>query len=337
MKKLILLLLVFLNLKGEGKMELRDLAEKKNFLIGAAVSINPFMNDEKYRELLKDEFNIIVGENCFKQKNVWKDPYKYNFKETDALVEFAIKNNIKIRGHTLVWHHSVPDWLLNGNYSSEEVKKMLEKYIKTLVGRYKGKIIQWDVVNEGISDKEPFDLRKDSFWYKKLGPDYIKDVFIWAHSADPSAKFYYNDYNWEEKNGKSDAIFNLIKRMKEEGIPIDGAGWQCHFEYGIKINEKHYQNAERLKKLGLELMITELDIRLPMPSDEEKLENQAKSYKEIFKFAVGNGFKGVLMWGFTDKYSWIPHFFKNYGDALIFDHNLEPKKAYYSIIEVLEQ
>jgi endo-1,4-beta-xylanase len=314
---------------------LRDYAAQKNFYIGPAVTNNPLRNETQYRNTIISEFNQMVGENEFKMY-IWTGPYSYDFSTTDYYVNFAQQNNIRLRGHCLVWYAVVPDWLRNGNYSSDQVRAMLEAYIKAVVGRYKGKIAAWDVVNEAVSDGPPYGYRTDDFWYQKLG-DYIPLAFQWAHEADPDCKLYYNDYGAEGMGGKADAVYNIVSRLKSQGVPIHGVGWQSHWTYNSFLGDYNYENLQRLVALGLDVEVTELDLRMPTPADNTKLAIQAHNYSNFTFFCMTHPkVKRIMMWGFTDKYYWVPGFFNGEGAALIFDENYNKKPAYYAIEAVLK-
>ncbi len=314
---------------------LRASAERKNFYIGAAVGMHPFHTESIYRDTLKREFNIIVAENVFKWEEIHPGRNSYNFTDTDALVNFAEANGMKVRGHTLVWHSQLPSWLTNGNFTRDELITILQDHIKTVVGRYKGKIVAWDVVNEAIADGGGY--RTESFWYQKLGTDYIKLAFQFAREADPDTKLYYNDYANEDLNAKSNAIYNLLVGLKNEGVAVHGAGWQMHMENGFRVPPSFIANAQRLAQIGLEISITELDVRVPLPTNAAAFQEQAETYKSILNFCLSQpNCKALLTWGFTDKYSWIPGFFTGTGEALLFDSNYQAKPAYKGLQEVLQ-
>lgn len=316
---------------------LRDSAEKSGVYIGTAVAIQPLKKEPLYRQTIEREFNIIVAENAFKWELVQPQKSKFNFKDTDLLVKFAETNKMKLRGHTLVWHRQNPKWLTEGNFSREELIEILKNHIQILVGRYRGKILAWDIVNEAIDDKTG-GFRTDSFWFQKLGADYIKLAFEFARQADPGAKLYYNDYSAEGMNAKSDGIYKLLKELKSEGVAVDGIGWQMHLENGFRIEPQHRENAKRLAALGLELSITELDVRMKLPASAEDLQKQADAYRDVAGFCLAEpSCKAILTWGFTDKYSWIPGEFQNTGDALIFDKSYQQKPAYGALREALEK
>jgi endo-1,4-beta-xylanase len=315
---------------------LRVSADQRDFFIGAAVAMTPFRNESVYYETLRREFNVIVAENAFKWDAVHPARTTFNFTDTDALVDFAEANHMRVRGHTLVWHNQLPAWLTNGNFTREEAIEILREHIQTFVGRYRGRIWSWDVVNEAIDDVTA-GFRTASFWHQKIGPEYIRLAFEFARQADPEAKLYYNDYSIEGLNNKSNAVFNLVSGLKNQGVPIDGVGWQMHQINGFRIQEQHRINARRIADLGLELSMTEVDVRINLPTTNEKLQQQAQAYKDSIEFCLTEpNCKAFVMWGFTDKYSWIPATFNGFGDALIFDANFQPKPAHTALREILE-
>lgn len=315
---------------------LRVSADQRGFFIGAAVAMTPFRSESVYYETLRREFNVIVAENAFKWDAVRPSRTTFNFTDTDALVAFAEANHMRVRGHTLVWHNQLPGWLTSGNFTRDEAIEILREHILTFVGRYRGRIWSWDVVNEAIDDTTA-GLRTTSFWHQKIGPEYIRLAFEFARQADPDAKLYYNDYSIEGLNNKSNAVFNLVSDLKNQGAPIDGVGWQMHQISGFRIQEQHRTNARRIADLGLELSMTEVDVRINLPATNEKLQQQAQAYKDAVEFCLADPHcKAFVMWGFTDKYSWIPTTFNGQGDALIFDANFQPKPAHAALREILE-
>jgi endo-1,4-beta-xylanase len=311
-------------------------ADKRGFYVGASVDVAPFRNEAPYQDTLRREFNMIVGGNAFKWDSIHPGKNTYNFADTDALMAFAEANGMKVRGHTLVWHNQLPGWLTNSNFTRDEVINLLRDHINTVMGRYKGRILAWDVVNEGIDDATG-GLRTASFWYQKIGPDYIRMAFEFAHEADPAARLYYNDYSAEDMGHKANAVYNLLRDLKAVGVPVDGVGWQMHIVNGFRITDANRQNAERLQALGLEMMITELDVRGRLPFSAMDSQTQAESYGEVADFCLRQpNCKALVTWGFTDKYSWIPSFFPGMGEALIFDTNYQPKPAYQSLQAMLQ-
>jgi endo-1,4-beta-xylanase len=313
---------------------LRAPADERGFFIGAAVDMSPFRNDSQYLATLRREFNMIVAENAFKMDAVRPSMTTFNFTDTDALVSFAQANNMRVRGHTLVWHNQLPGWLTNGNFTREQVIDIMRDHIFTFVGRYRGMIEAWDVVNEAIDDNAQM---RNSFWLQRIGPDYIRLAFEFARQADPDAKLYYNDYSIEGLTAKSNAVYNLVSSLKNQGVPIDGVGWQHHQINPFRIGQANRDNARRLAALGLEISLTEMDVRISLPTTSDELQQQALAYSDSVNFCLTEpNCVALVTWGFTDRYSWIPGTFSGMGDALIFDANYQPKPAYLALLDVLE-
>ena len=331
-----LLLLVWLYptvSRGQGA-PLRDGADDRGFFIGAAVAMTPFRNEAAYVNTLRREFNMIVAENAFKWDALHPARTTYNFTDADALVSFAQANNMKLRGHTLVWHNQLPGWLTSGNFTRDEVIQILRDHIFTVVGRYRGTVVAWDVVNEAIDDANG--ALRNSFWFQRLGADYIRMAFEFARQADPNVKLYYNDYSIEGLGTKSNAVFTLVSDLKAQGVPIDGVGWQMHQINPFRIQTANQTNARRLAGLGLEISMTEMDVRIALPTTADELQQQAQGYRDAINFCLAeSNCKALVTWGFTDKYSWVPSTFSGQGDALIFDANYQPKPAYTALQEVL--
>jgi endo-1,4-beta-xylanase len=315
---------------------LRTSATAKGLFVGAAVNMTPFRNEQIYSDTLRREYNLLVAENAFKFDALHTARTTYNFTDADALVSFAQANGMAVRGHTLVWHNQLPAWLTSGNFTRDDVIAILRDHITTVVGRYRGKILAWDVVNEAIDDAtgQP---RTNSFWAQKIGPDYIAMAFQFAHDADPNAVLYYNDFEAEGSGTKSDGVFNLVRGLVNQGVPIGGVGWQMHKINPFRISSANHTNAQRLAGLGLEISITEMDVRIQLPSDAQELQQQALAYNDVVTFCLAEpNCAAVVTWGFTDKFSWVPGTFSGFGDALVFDANYQPKPAYTAMQSVLE-
>ena len=312
---------------------LRYLADKNGILIGTCVS-SSHLTDRDYVETLIREFSVVTTENELKFEIVHPSPNTYVFEPADRIISLAEANGMRVRGHTLVWHAQLPPWIVNGNFTKEEWKKVLREHILTVVGRYRGRIWAWDVVNEAVDDTGSL---RDTVWLKNIGPEYIELAFRWAHEADPGALLFYNDYGIEEVNAKSDAVYRLIKELLKRNVPIHGVGFQMHVSLDNPPNpQKVAENIKRFTDLGLQVHITEMDVRIKLPATEDELIRQAQVYKEILEVCLNSkNCTAFVMWGFTDKYSWIPYAFPGYGAALIFDENYLPKPAYYALWETL--
>lgn len=315
---------------------LRASATAKGLFLGTAVNMTPFRNEPIYSETLRREFNMLVAENAFKFDALHPAQNTFNFTDADALVAFAQANGMAIRGHTLVWHNQLPGWLTGGNFTRDQVIAILRDHITTVVGRYRGRIQAWDVVNEAIDDGNG-QLRTSSFWFQRIGPEYIAMAFQFAHDADPDAILYYNDFEAEGSGTKSDGVFNMVSGLVNQGVPIDGVGWQMHKINPFRISSANQTNARRLGALGLEISITEMDVRIQLPADAQELAQQALAYGDAVTFCLAEpNCSAVVAWGFTDKFSWVPGTFNGFGDALIFDMNYQIKPAYTAMQNVLE-
>jgi endo-1,4-beta-xylanase len=315
---------------------LATLAQKHNLYIGSAVNSTYLLEDAKYQQLLSKEVNMITTENEMKFDIIHPEPSQYNFSKADQIVSFGIKNNMKVRGHTLVWHHRIPPWLEQGDYTKDEMKEILKKHIQTIVKRYKGKVYAWDVVNEAYNEDGSL---KDSIWLRTIGPEYIALSFQWAHDADPNALLFYNDFNIEGMNPKSDAVYGMIKYFKRKNIPISGLGYQLHTKISNSLNEwKIKENLDRVSKLNMEIQLTEVDITVgdgneKLGSLNSMFDKQADMYSKVLKTCLEtNSCTAFIMWGISDKYTAR----KENKYPLIFDANYQPKKAYWSLVEMLE-
>ncbi|MFD0767750.1 endo-1,4-beta-xylanase [Bacillus sp. CGMCC 1.60114] len=315
---------------------LRELAEKQNMEIGTAVNTSAFLKDKQYRDTLKKEFNVLTLENELKFASVHPQIDRYDFTNSNRLIDFAMENNQKVRGHTLVWYYDLPDWLTKSNFSRDQFIQILKNHIQTVVGQYRGKIYAWDVVNEAFNDDGTL---RDNLWLRKIGPEYIELAFRWAHEADPNALLFYNDNRNEGLNAKSESIYRLFKEFKERGVPVNGIGFQMHNNINKPIRyEDVSKNIERLANIGLQVQITEMDVQIQGNEEAEtkKLKKQADMYKDSLNVCLSNkNCTGFVMWGFTDKFTWVRNSISKDEQPLIFDEIYKPKPAYKALQEVL--
>lgn len=329
----------FREVQETAQSSLRTAAAARGFRIGAAAVPDYIAQEEAYRRTLGSQFNLLTPENVMKFGPIHPEPDRFDFCPADALVEFAEANNMDVRGHTLVWHQQLPSWVTNTDYTKEELLAILRKHIQTVVGRYRGRIQHWDVVNEAIDDSEEHPLR-ETVWLNTIGSEYLEWAFRWAHEADPAAKLYYNDYGIERSNAKADAVYDLVGDLVNKQVPIHGVGFQFHVSLSAPSKEEMKRNFERFTKLGLEVAVTELDVSLDVrsgPPSQEALERQAEVYRRVLEACLETeGCNTFVTWGFTDRHSWIPGFSdgKN-GAALIFDEDYEPKPAYIALLKAL--
>jgi endo-1,4-beta-xylanase len=312
---------------------LRLLASARNFAIGAAVRDTPFTREPLYRQTLATQYNSIVAEDATDFWPIHPGPSQYAFGRADSLVAFAQANGMAMHGHSLVWYSWNPTWVTNGGYTSDQLRAILKDHITTVVGRYKGKIVSWDVVNEPI--EESGNGLHSSFWMDHLGPEYIDSAFVWAHRADPAAKLYLNEWATETIGPKSNAILALAQALKGRGVPIDGVGFQMHLSHfwPHPTSEQMQTNLIRFSNAGFDIRITELDSDIADTAGTAALIEQAVVYRNVLDACLRTPrCLEVTTWGFTDKYHWVPQQFPGYGRALPFDANYQPKPAFDSLI-----
>ncbi|MGA5290493.1 endo-1,4-beta-xylanase [Streptomyces pseudogriseolus] len=325
-------------------------AAPEGFVIGTAVAggghhleqdyPDPFTYDREYRKVLGREFSSVSPENQMKWDYIHPERDRYDFGQADAIVEFARRNHQVVRGHTLLWHSQNPAWLEQGDFTKAELRDILREHITTVVGRYRGKIQQWDVANEIFDDQG--NLRtQDNIWIRELGPGIVADAFRWAHKADPKAKLFFNDFNVEGVNAKSDAYYALVKDLRAQRVPVHGFSVQGHLSTRYGFPGDLADNLRRFDALGLETAVTELDVRmdvpegsLPTPAQEKQ---QAEYYQRMLEGCLAvDGCNSFTIWGFTDKYSWVPVFFQGEGFATVMTDDFDRKPAYYALRDTLK-
>ena len=326
---------------------LRDLAAAIGLRIGSAI-IPQDINTPSFNAIASSQFDVYTPGNEMKWGVVEPTTQGvFDWSGADNLVAFAKENGALVRGHTLCWHNQLPTWLTtnvaNGAYTKTQLLDLLQQHIFTEVGRYKGKIWQWDVCNEFLTDSNPSQVDPNNWWIVNAGPECIPLAFKWAHEADRNALLFYNDYNIggeDGSNAKHNAAFALVQGLLEDGIPIHGVGNQGHLDtqYGWS-PQLLRQDLEHFASLGLKSAITEADVRTfvnnatdQVPTDNLALFAHPFEFSEMLKavLAVPEAIS-FTMWGFTDSDSWVPGFFTGEGYATIYDVNQKPKQAYYSL------
>jgi endo-1,4-beta-xylanase len=300
---------------------------------------DPFTSDRQYRALLGGEFSSVSPENQMKWDFVHPERDRYEFGAADAIVAFAAKHRQAVRGHTLMWHNQNPAWLEEGDFSAEELRGILREHVTTVVSRYRGRIQQWDVANEIFDDTGAL-RTQENIWLRELGPGIVADVFRWAHRADPRAQLFFNDYNVESVNAKSDAYLALITDLRAQRVPVHGFSVQAHLStrYGFPADLR--DNLQRFDDLGLATAVTELDVRMDLPESgvptAEQLAQQADYYRRTLQACLDvDGCRSFTIWGFTDKYSWVPVFFEGEGAATVMREDFSRKPAYHALRRAL--
>ena len=319
------------------------------FPIGVAVSPQVLRGSDS--ALIIREFNSLTPENAMKMGPIHPTENTYFWRDADAIVDFAQRHGMRVRGHNLCWHNQTPAWIFKDGdktVTKEVLLQRLKEHITTVVNRYKGKLYAWDVVNGAISDKKDEYLRP-SEWSTICGEDYIAVAFRYAHEADPNAVLFYNDYN-EISAVKREKIYRLVKSLKDAGVPIGGVGLQAHWAVNEPSRIQLDSTIKRFTSLGLQVQITELDIsvypkehdaRERRPEDDntafstEREQAQLEKYQTSFELfrKYRKNLSGVTFWNISDRYSWLDNFpVKNRKDyPLLFDTNGHRKKAYGAV------
>ncbi|KAL5322193.1 hypothetical protein ACEPPN_010163 [Leptodophora sp. 'Broadleaf-Isolate-01'] len=292
--------------------------------------------DQAYQAVLKNtsEFGQITPGNSMKWDSIEPQPGKFSFTGGDAIAALAKVNNQLLRCHTLVWHQQLPLWVTNGTWTAESLTSALQNHITNEVNHYKGQCFAWDVVNEALNDNGTF---RNSVFFRVIGQDYIKIAFEAAAAADPDVKLYYNDFGTEFPGAKSNAAQAIVKSLKAAGVKIDGVGFQAHFIVGgTPSKATQIANMGAFTALGVEVAITELDIRMTLPSTDALVTQQTKDYQSTSAACVATkGCVGITVWDFDDKYSWIPSTFPGTGDGTMFDGSVTRKEAYFGALSGL--
>jgi endo-1,4-beta-xylanase len=338
-----------------GAGSLKAHAATRGLLTGCAVNANLFREDEGFRKLLGEQYNIVVPENCLKWNMLRPTAETYSFADADSLVAFAEAHGMKVRGHNFVWHEALPGWFA-GTVNKENAQKFLVDHIHTVGDRYKGKVHSWDVVNEAIwiPDGRPDGLRSSSPWFQMLGPEYIDLAFRTAREADPTALLTYNDYSIEydndEEGKKRTAVLALLRRMKADKVPLDALGIQSHihavskdgFSRGVR------ELIDDARTLGLQVFITELDVNDDAVAAADMAERDkivADVYRTYLKTALdGPAVKAVLTWGASDKNTWLNNgkkFRKQHPERLQrplpFDSDYAPAPAFFAMRDSFDE
>lgn len=362
----ILTILIVTGCKSPSEKGLKDVFNA-HFLTGTALNKKQISeSDPNALALVNKHFNSIVAENCMKIQEIQPREGDFQFADADKFVAFGEKNNLHMVGHTLIWHSQCPDWFFldkNGNQASAELlKQRMKNHIFTLVGRYKGRIKVWDVVNEALEDNGDF---RNSKFMQILGEDYIRLAFEFAHEADPEAQLCYNDYLLTLP-AKREAVVRLVRKLQQQGVKIDIIGMQEHNLLHTPTFAEMEEALTTFSNVGVQVMITELDVSaLPWPGAEVSAEvsntfafrNEYnpypknlpdsvsdrinKYYIDLFALYVKHSDKiaRVNFWGLTDKYSWRNNWpVKGRTDyPLLFDRDYNTKAAVDSLISLYRQ
>ncbi len=313
--------------------------------VGSAVRASVLANaaEPGYAAFVRAELDSVTTENELKWNAVEPSPGQFSFGAADTIVDFGQANQLDVRGHTLVWHSALPDWLnaydVAGEANRQALNAILERHVRTVVGNYAGRVKIWDVVNEPLADDGT--RRSNSLWQRRLGDGYLADSFRWARAADPGAKLYLNEYGAEMDSAKARALYELVKALRAQGVPIDGVGFQTHQMLGAERLSALSKVMRQFAGLGLEVAITELDVRIPgVPATGSQLEQQATAFAAAVKACLSvPQCRSITTWGFTDKYSWMTNNpdpkYTGWGEATLLDASFAKKPAYHAMLSTL--
>ncbi|MEV8315153.1 endo-1,4-beta-xylanase [Streptomyces sp. NPDC059900] len=276
------------------------------------------LGDSAYTSIAGREFNSVTAENEMKIDATEPQRGQFNFTAGDRVYNWAVQNGKKVRGHTLAWHSQQPGWMQN--LSGSTLRQAMTDHINGVMGHYKGKIAQWDVVNEAFADGSS-GARRDSN-LQRTGNDWIEVAFRTARAADPAAKLCYNDYNVENWTWvKTQAMYNMVKDFKQRGVPIDCIGFQSHFNSGSPYNSNFRTTLQNFAALGVDVAITELDIQGAPASTYAAVTNDCLAVSRCL---------GITVWGVRDSDSWRPEH-----TPLLFNADGSKKPAYTAVLDAL--
>jgi endo-1,4-beta-xylanase len=319
------------------------------FPIGVSVSVKDLQGPEAM--LVQKHFNSITAENAMKMRPLHPSEKEYFWNDADSIVAFAGRNGMKVRGHALVWHREIPDWMYTDAkgkpVSKELLLQRMKDHITTVVGRYKGSVYAWDVVNEAISDNKD-EFYRPSKLYQVCGEEFIARAFEYAHAADPAAILFYNDYN-EIDTAKRAKIISMIRKLRSRGIPVSAIGLQAHWTITGPTRNQLENTITDFTSLGLPLQITELDISVyphtpgkingsdaaDTAFSGDKEQKQIEQYQMCFELfrKYRKQITGVTFWNISDRHSWLDNFpVKNRKDyPLLFGVDLKPKQVFWKV------
>ncbi len=309
--------------------------------VGVAIQAR-HLDSSQRTDLITGVFDRISAEYEMKPVPIWTGPDSYNWAASDALVDFAGSNGMTVHGHTLAWHQTTPSWLAGFSGDDTAFEAVVEDYISTVMQRYAGRVVSWDVVNEAFADASG--QLRNSIYRQRMGDDYIAKLFEMARTADPNALLFYNDYGTIWDANKRNAMFAMIDDLQARGVPIDGVGLQMHITYDFPTMDAIIATMDAIAERGLLVHISELDVRINALGDltaftRERGELQAERIRDVvaaYNQLPAEQQFGITMWGLADSDSWLINFWGNPEWPLLFNDRFNPKLAYEGFVEALE-
>lgn len=308
---------------------LRELAKKRGMEIGTAVRGDVLKRNRAYRQVIAAQFSTVTPENEMKWYAIEPKRGEFHFGAADDIVAKAKDADQKVRGHTLVWHAQLPEWVKE--LGTEELRQAMREHIRRVMAHYEKDVGVWDVVNEPITDQGGL---RESVFQRRLGAGFIEDAFRTARAADADAKLYLNEIGAEGINPKSNRLFAIVSDLRARGVPIDGVSFQTHANLDGLPGDM-VANMQRFKALGLDIAITEADVALKLPPSDADLQAQARIYTQIVQNCRAVDCRSLTFWGFTDGRSWISETQAGMGAATLLDASLRPKPAFAAVQQAL--
>jgi endo-1,4-beta-xylanase len=318
------------------KPPLKELGAKH----GIAVGVHPLehrLSERVYPDLVTQEFSSLIIDRESHWKTIKAKEGGYDFKETDNIVNFGLKNNMTVQLHHLVWGEEnwLPDWLRAGNHTNDELREMIQEYISKVVGRYRGKVKEWSVVNEVHSRaRHHYNLR--DWWADRLGnnPFELDNYFYWANQADPGAKLLLNDFDNEVENAVSNDMYNYIKEAKARSVPIHGLGMQMHIN-GAKPPKKEavIKNMQRFAAIGAPVYVTEFDVNINQVKGDDKTKAKIEAqvtYDMVRACIESKACVSFAEFGVTDKQEWLKKLANTDSHSFLFTSRFKPKPSFYA-------
>lgn len=317
-----------------------QLSSPDGFVLGTALTDDrAALDNQTYRAVLKQNFGSITPDKALKWGVVHPEPGQYVWNRADEAMAVAEQNGQRVRGHALLWHGAMPGWVKPRATTCQEARAVLKDHITAVAGRYRGRIWHWDVANE-IFQPDGQLRRDENPFLKACGADIVADAFRWTHEVDPEARLYLNDYSTLEGGAKADAQYGLVAKLVRDGVPIHGVGFQGHEQVSTGVPERAAAELQRYAGLGLEVMITEADVRMKVPvSDGKKaFAQQAEVYRGLLDLCLKQRkCVGFTVWGFTDRWSWVVETIPNQGNACVMDREMNARPAWAALSERLAE
>ena len=324
------------------KKPLPALAQQRGIALGTEF-VQSRLSNQHYRCLATSNFTSITPNRSFKWQFLEPQQGLFDFTASDAIVNFAAAYNLRVRGCCLAWHVSTPAWLTSRAWTKPELEQVLKNYIMTVMGRYRGRVAEWDVVNEALTSSTATGTftRRRNIWQRVIGDDYIAEAFRWAHEADPQAELYYNDTGAESPSPHFDAEYKLVTQLQAEHVPINGVGLQMHRP--VPVRPPYYPTMPQVLKvmnkfaaIGIHTEITEMDQPLPLPPTKQELAIQAMLFQQMTATCLSVRLcTGVTIWGVNDNDRYSQLVDRHLGAATLIDGSGRAKLGYLAVARAL--